>query len=277
MVVPNHIIDLPTGAIDRTDEDDQLESAVVTALADPAQPRLVYQPIVDLRSGAVLGFETLSRFCSPLSATPDRWFAAARRLGIGARLEADVLAQGIARLPDLPDGTFLTVNLDPRLVTAPEIQELLTGSGRLDRLVIELSERTVASDLRRMIACLDHARDAGAIVAMDDTGAGYSSLERLLTIRPGIVKLDRALVTGLDRDVIRRSLVTMVVDFVDRIGASVLAQGLEAPEELLTCRELGVPLGQGWLLGRPTDHWVTGLPAAAHTIVHGPAEHAAAG
>jgi EAL domain-containing protein (putative c-di-GMP-specific phosphodiesterase class I) len=269
MVVPSYTTDLPLGAIDRADSEEQLESAVVTALADPAQPRLVFQPIVDLQRGTVVGFETLSRFTSPLSATPDRWFAAADRLGVGARLQADVVRRAIALLPTLPKDTFLTVNLDPRLVVAPEIVDLLTGSGRLDRLIIELTEQTVTSDLRAMLARLEQAREAGVIVAMDDTGSGYASLQNLLTIRPELVKLDRSLITGLDHDIVRRSLVAMLGEFVGRLDAWVLAEGLETMDELQACVDLGVPLGQGWLLGRPADDWVVNVPATVTDAIRG--------
>jgi EAL domain-containing protein (putative c-di-GMP-specific phosphodiesterase class I) len=243
----------------RTAPDEQLEAAIFTALADPAQPRLVFQPIVDLHGGDIVGYETLSRFVSPLSAAPDRWFAAANRLGVGAQLQVDVMRRGIDLLPTLPDGTFLTVNLDPRLVTAPEIAELLTGE-RLDRLVIELTGQAVARDVRRMLTLLDHARERGAVVAMDEAGAGYTSLENLTTIRPELVKLDRSLVIELDRDVVRRSLVGMLCAFVARMGGRVLAEGLEDASELDACIDLGVTLGQGWLLGRPTDEWRLTVP-----------------
>lgn len=238
----------------RAAPDEQLEAAIFTALADPAQPRLVFQPIVDLHRGDVVGYETLSRFISPLSASPDRWFAAANRLGVGAQLQADVLRRGIDLLPTLPDTTFLAVNLDPRLVAAPEIAELLTG-GRLDRLAIELAEQTVARDVRGMLAVLDRARECGAVVAMDEAGTGYSSLQNLTTIRPELVKLDRSLIAELDRDAIRRSLVGMLCAFVARTGGRVIAEGLEDVTEMDACIDLGVALGQGWLLGRPTDDW----------------------
>ncbi|HSK97137.1 MAG TPA: EAL domain-containing protein [Euzebyales bacterium] len=252
----------------RAAPDDQLEAAIFTALADPAQPRLVFQPIVDLHSGDVVGYETLSRFVSPLSASPDRWFATANRLGVGAQLQADVLRRGIDLLPALPDGTFLALNLDPRLVTAPEIAELLTG-GRLDHLVIELTEQTVARDVRRMLALLDRAREGGAVVAMDEAGAGYTSLQNFTTIRPELVKLDRSLVIDLDRDVVRRSLVDMLGAFVARMGGRVIAEGLEDVSELDACIDLGVALGQGWLLGRPTDDWQLAVPAGVAEQIRG--------
>jgi EAL domain-containing protein (putative c-di-GMP-specific phosphodiesterase class I) len=245
-----------------TAPDEQLEAAIFTALADPAQPRLVFQPIVDLQGGEIVGYETLSRFVSPLSASPDRWFAAANRLGVGARLQADVVRRVIALLPTLPGDTFLGVNLDPKLVTAPEIADLLTNSGRLDRLVIELTEQTVARDVRRMLTLLDQAREFGAIVAIDESGAGYGSLQNLVTIRPELVKLDRSLVTWLDRDEVRRSMVGMLGQFVGRMGARLVGEGLETPSELHACVDLRVSLGQGWLLGRPSDDWQLSSPAS---------------
>src|SRR5919106_2041270 len=242
--------------------DEHLEAAIFPALADPTQPRLVFQPIVDLRTGDVVGYETLSRFVSPLSASPDRWFAAAGRLGVGVRLQADVIQRGIDRLPTLPDDTFLTVNLDPRLLTAPEIAELLTTSGSLDRLVIEFTEQTVARDVRRMLALLDRARELGAMVAMGEAGAGYTSLQNLRTVRPELVKLGRSLVTDLDSDAVRRTLVSMLCELVGRLDARMIAEGLEGFGELRACIDLGVPMGQGWLLGRPTDEWRLTAPTA---------------
>jgi EAL domain-containing protein (putative c-di-GMP-specific phosphodiesterase class I)/CBS domain-containing protein len=245
-----------------TAPDEQLEAAIFTASADPAQPRLVFQPIIDLRTGDVAGYETLSRFVSPLSASPDRWFAAANRLGVGAHLQAKVIQRGIERLPTLPDDTFLTVNLDPRLVTSPEIADLLTTSGHLERLVIEFTKQTVARDVRRMLALLELARELGAVVAMSEAGAGYTSLQNLRTVRPELVKLDRSLVTDIDRDVVRRTMVSMLCEFVGRMDGRMIAEGLEAPGELRACIDLGVPMGQGWLLGRPTDDWSLTVPAA---------------
>lgn len=248
---------------------EQLEAAIFTAMADPAQPRLVFQPIVDLRRGDVVGYEMLSRFVSPLSASPERWFAEAYRLGVGARLQADIIRRGIDRLSTLPDGTFLAVNLDPKMVTTPEIAELFTTSARLDRLVIELTRQAVASDVRTMLRLLDRVREAGAIVAMDDTGAGYGSLQILLTIRPELVKVDRSLVAGLDRDVVRRSLIVMLGEFVGRMGGRIVAEGLEEPAELEACVDLGVALGQGWLLGRPAEEWQLTPPVEGGETIRG--------
>jgi EAL domain-containing protein (putative c-di-GMP-specific phosphodiesterase class I) len=269
-VIPITRLDAPAGDdAPPAAPDEQLEAAIFTALADPTQPRLVFQPIVDLRTGDVVGHETLSRFVSPLSASPDRWFAAAGRLGVGVHLQADVIQRGIDRLPTLPDDTFLTVNLDPRLVTAPEIAELLTTSGSLDRLVIEFTEQTVARDVRRMLGLLDRARELGAVVAMGEAGAGYTSLQNLRTVRPELVKLGRSLVTDLDSDVVRRTLVSMLCDLVGRLGARMIAEGLEGFGELHACIDLGVPMGQGWLLGRPTDEWRLTAPTAVVDQIRG--------
>lgn len=117
------------------------EAAIHEVLADPALLRLVFQPIVDLQRGVVVGFETLSRFRGPPHAPPDEWFAAAARLGCHAEMEAHVLAAALELRDDLPPNTFLTVNLDPNLLRSPEVQELLDRP--LHRLVLEVTEHAL--------------------------------------------------------------------------------------------------------------------------------------
>src|SRR5690606_19524548 len=99
MVVSERAFTAVDEELDDATSAEQVEAAIFTAMADPAQPRLVFQPVVDLHSGAVVGHETLSRFVSPLSVPRRRWFAEASRLGVGARLQADIARRAIARLP----------------------------------------------------------------------------------------------------------------------------------------------------------------------------------
>jgi hypothetical protein len=95
---------------------------------------------------------------------------------------------------------------------------------------------------------------------MDDAGTGYAGLELLLELRPDMVKLDRALVSGIDSDPVRRTLVQVFGDLIGRMDGWVLAEGIETRAELDTLVGLGVPLGQGWALGRPQPQMVTALP-----------------
>lgn len=119
-----------------------------------------------------------------------------------------------------------------------------------------------------VISALAPLRAAGASVAIDDMGAGYSSLEHILRLRPGYVKLDRALVAGLDRDEAKVALVEMIGQFAGRIDASVLAEGVERIEELDALVGLGVPLGQGYLFAHPGEPWASVPPDVSGRIVH---------
>jgi EAL domain-containing protein (putative c-di-GMP-specific phosphodiesterase class I) len=239
---------LPTG----TDVD--WAAALARALADN-QPALVAQPIVSLASGEPAGFELLARFTGPPSAAPDLWFAAADRYGFAPELTARVLTAALALRETLPPNTFLTVNVEPHLVTHPAVRDALYSCGRLDKVVLELTEHVIAPDARELTAELDRVRAAGGLIAVDDAGTGYAGLGQLLAIRPDIVKLDRELVTGVDTDPIMRALVGMLGDLAGRMDAWLLAEGVETTAELQTLAALGVPLAQGWLLARPGDPW----------------------
>lgn len=246
--------------------DDGFVTAVRAVLEEPALQRFVYQPIVDLTRGVVAGYEMLSRF-EGHNAAPDQWFAVADELGLGARLQVRVFRHGVSQLPELPADTFLTINLDPRLIARDEVVACIGSIASLHRLVIELTERTVAEDPRAMLALLDRARSAGAIVALDDVGAGWSGLQALLAVRPQVVKLDRSLISGIDRDPARRALVEMLGEFVGRLDGWVLAEGIETLNELRTAIDLGVPLGQGFALARPAPGFATVVADAPRRVI----------
>jgi len=236
------------------------DARLAAVFADPSLLRLVYQPIVDLQRGTVAGYETLARFGTPdgrpSEATPDRWFAAADAVGRGAELESMVVRQALAVLPTLPADCFLTVNVSPHLLTQPELAEPLLAVDDLAPLVLELTEHHAVGDLRPLIDLRDRLRAKGALLALDDAGSGYSGLQQITQFRPQLIKLDRALVTGADGDEVKLALVEMLGEFGGRIDAWLLAEGIETWGELQAFLRLRVPLGQGWLLGRPGPPWV---------------------
>lgn len=247
-------------------DDPSWRDALRLVLAEPAAHALHAQPIVDLATGSVAGYELLSRFDGPWHATPDVWFAAAQRWGANPALQARVLERAVAARADLPPQTFLTVNVDPHLLADDLVADALLRHGDLSRVVLELTEHTRVDEAGRAMAALDRARSAGALVAMDDAGTGYAGLELLLDLRPDIVKLDRALVTGIDADPVKRALAEVFGDLVGRMDGWILAEGVETRAELEALIGLGVPLGQGWALGRPQPQMLAALPDedAAH-------------
>jgi EAL domain-containing protein (putative c-di-GMP-specific phosphodiesterase class I)/antitoxin (DNA-binding transcriptional repressor) of toxin-antitoxin stability system len=235
--------------------------------ADPTVLQLVFQPIVDVARGVVAGYETLARFRAadggPSPATPDRWFAAADAAGAGARVEALVVERCLALRGDLPPNCFLTVNVSPHLLTEPELADLLLSAGDLTPLVLELTEHQDVADLRPLLDVQDKLRDRGALMALDDAGSGYSGLQQLTAVRPQLIKLDRALVDGADRDPVKLALAQLLGEFGDRMDAWLLAEGVETWGEMEAFSRLGVPLAQGYLLGRPAPPWSTLDPAVA--------------
>jgi EAL domain-containing protein (putative c-di-GMP-specific phosphodiesterase class I) len=207
---------------------------VESVLAEPSLLRLLFQPIVDLQRGVVAGYETLARFSEPdgrpSRVPPDRWFAAAGAQGFGARLEAIVVRRCLDLLRTVPPNCFLTVNVSPHLHT-------------------DVTELNPLIDLRARL------RSRGALLAVDDAGSGYSGLQQIASIKPQLVKLDRAIVAGVDGDEVKLALTELLGEFAGRIDAWLLAEGIEAWSEVEALLRLGVPLGQGWLFGRPGPAW----------------------
>lgn len=242
-------------------------AALGRVLEDPDQPSLVFQPIVDLHSGAVTGYEALARFPGPAQATPDQWFAAAARLGLGVRLEARVLRAAVRRLADLPPGCFLSVNCSPGVLVEPEVERVLRDAGDLSALVLELTEQTEVADWDRLLSALAAHRAAGLIVAVDDVGGqGYSGLHRLLRVRPDLIKLDRTIVSGADRDPARLLLARLLREWGEGVGAAVVVEGIERRAELEAFAGVGVQLGQGWLLGAGAPGWTEPLAPVVRRI-----------
>jgi EAL domain-containing protein (putative c-di-GMP-specific phosphodiesterase class I) len=202
--------------------------ALQAVLRRPELLSLHAQPIAELTTGAVAGYEALSRFdASRIAATPDRWFAAAEHWGVNAELQSRVLGLGLRMRAVLPPDTFLTVNVDPHLLTDERVSGVLLDQADLSRLVVELTEHTLAQDPVQLTGVLDGLRSRGAMIAMDDAGTGYAGLSQLLALRPDIVKLDRELISGIDVDPVRRALAEVLGDLVGRMDGWVLAEGVE--------------------------------------------------
>jgi len=239
-------------------------AAIERALGDATPPVLAFQPIADLTRGVVVGYEALARFAGPPVAPPDQWFRAAVELGNGP-LEARVITDALASRDALPPGCFLSVNVSPDVLLSPAVSAAFATGGALDRLVVELTEHAATTDFAALVARLWRLRELGAYIAIDDAGSGYSGLTRLLEVRPSFVKLDRGLVVDIDRDPAKRALVETIGTLAGRIDAWIIAEGIERLGELEELVRLGVPLGQGYLLGRPTAAGLRDCPPRCST------------
>ena len=228
---------------------------VRAVLAEAGSPRMVFQPIVDLRSRSVWALEALSRFDVEPDRPPEEWFAEAHRVGLGVALELKALTAALAHLPRLGAAT-LTVNLGPDSLCSPELDAVLDGVAP-ERLVLEVTEHELMGDVGRTRAAVERLRETGFRLAVDDIGAGYAGLAKIVNLAPEIIKLDRALVARIDKDLTRQALVRAGVGFAAALGAALVAEGIETEEELRTLLALGITLGQGFHLGRPqpAEHW----------------------
>jgi EAL domain-containing protein (putative c-di-GMP-specific phosphodiesterase class I) len=211
---------------------------------------MVFQPIVDLRGGRISGLEALSRFAVEPMRGPDVWFAEAAEVGLQAELEMTAARAALAELDRLPGGAYLSVNLSPETVLSSNFKEMLREV-HPERIVVEVTEHAPVEDYEALADALGGLRSGGGRLAVDDAGAGFASLRHILRLAPDIIKLDVSLTRGIDGDEASQALADALVAFASRIGATIVAEGIETPEELAALRELGVSHGQGYHLARP--------------------------
>jgi len=208
------------------------------------------QPIVDLRSGSLAGMEALARFGAPPPRSPDQWFAEAAAVGLGLELELVAVRQAFEKLPALPAGAFLTVNVSPQTLCSSALQRALDDVAA-ERVVLELTEHVSVEDYAELEQVRGTLRSRGVRIAIDDTGAGISSLQHVIRLHPDVIKLDRSMIANLDSDPVRRALARALVELSAELGAEIVAEGIETTAELAALSRLNVPYGQGYLLGRP--------------------------
>jgi len=214
-------------------------------------PRIVFQPVFELPSLQLHGFECLSRFEVEPRRSPDKWFDQAAQAGIGIRLEERVLRKSLAYQQDFAAPYVLNINASPELVTSAHLEPLLHSAQDLSRITLEITEHAIIQDYAALTKALAPLRQRGMRLAVDDAGAGYSSMKHILQLQPDLIKLDMSLTRGIHEDRSRRALAKGLVGFAHEIDSQVVAEGVETAEELATLRDLQVDYAQGYLLGKP--------------------------
>ena len=243
---------------------------VEAVLADPTLIRPVFQPIVDLRRSAVQGYEMLARLANDPSGTPPRWLAAAERLGMSNALEASLVAAGITAREHLPRGTYLSINVSPGALVSSEVRAVLDAApGGLEQLPRHVVGNHGHWPYDGLSTALDRVRAAGGHVAVEDAGGGYDSLQHVMRLRPEYVKLDRGLISDAHADPAKLAIIEAVGLFSERLGAALVAPGIERRAEQEMLAGLAVPLGQGYLFGRPGPSLVRDVPIAGLRPVSG--------
>ena len=233
----------------RAEAQDRIESTIEARAFGP-----VYQPIVDLSTGATVGFEALTRFTD--GCRPDEMFATALECGLGIKLETVTLAAALDAARGLPPRTWLSLNVSPPLLA--DVATLGATLGlRARPLVLEITEHErieAYQPLREAVLRLG----PDVRLAVDDAGAGVANFHHLVELRPEFVKIDIGLVRGVDTDMSRQAVVAGILHFAAATHCEVIAEGIETEAELAMVTKLGVTLGQGYLLGRPApaDTWL---------------------
>ncbi len=217
-----------------------------------------YQPILDFKSGSILGWEALSRGPEGTSfRSPVILFETAEQFGRLFALERVCRESAIANVGPLRDGQKLFINIHPKTMADPEFTpgktlELLTSAGLTpDDIVFEITERHSVQEFALFYRTLDHYRSQGFRVAVDDAGAGYAGLTLIAQLQPEFIKLDKSLIDGIHKDPVKRALVETTVNFADKIGSRIIAEGIETKAQTLCLKDIGVHCGQGYFLARP--------------------------
>ncbi|MBK5550846.1 MULTISPECIES: bifunctional diguanylate cyclase/phosphodiesterase [unclassified Pseudomonas] len=235
-------------------------SALSSILAQSGLHSL-FQPIISLSERRIVGYEALSRgpSNSPLH-SPIALFAVARQAGRLNELEIACRESACRRFNEqqLPGKLFLNVSPESLLEAAHQpgrTLQLLQDFGiPPSQVVIELTEQTPTDDFQLLQNALHHYRAMGFSIALDDLGAGYSSLRLWSELRPDYVKIDRHFIDGIHQDALKREFVGSILQIAKASRAQVIAEGIELPEELAVLTEMGVDLVQGYLLCRPQEH-----------------------
>jgi PAS domain S-box-containing protein len=238
--------------------------SAIRAILDAKAFTPFFQPIVEIRSGAVVGYEALSRFAN--GSPPDVTFARAARSGLGLALETATMRAAFEAATVLPAGAYLSVNASPELIRSGEMAAILRGSDR--PIALEITEHVAIDDYDAVRADLA-ALGPGVRVAVDDAGAGYASLRHILELAPDIVKLDIGLIRHINADPARQALVAGMSYFAVKRKIRLVAEGVETTAELDALRSLGISYGQGYLFGRPEDARGPGPWPSNVAIPHG--------
>lgn len=225
------------------------------------QPLAVFQPFIDTATGRIAGVEALARLrtdygqlhsAGPLFSDPKTPLAALRRL------DREVRQQALTRFHEAPQDWFLSLNISPRWISRLRPEQALPSLKQLERsgidparIVFEITELGGAS--ARLPGVVERYRQAGARIAIDDFGAGYSQLDRVLALQPDILKLDMRLFQQAARGGPSSEVVKALAQMAEKTGCWIIAEGVETKAELDFALECGARYVQGYLFAKPEE------------------------
>jgi len=241
----------------------EIDESLIPLIEDVLRTRQfhpVYQPVYSLADGDLLGVEALTRFDVEPYRTPDRWFAAAALSGHGTDLEIAAIEEAVKGTADLPRDVPLSVNASPATLGDPRLLDLIRATDR--QFVVEITEHAVVEDYHLLQDTVHDLRALGVRIAVDDAGAGISSLRHIVQLAPETIKVDISLAQGVSTSPLRRALAGALIEFARRTGAQLIVEGIEEVSDLTTWTTLGADAVQGFLVGRPGA-----LPVAANSAL----------
>ena len=223
----------------------------------------VYQPIVDLKTLKVVGYEALTRGVpeSPFQ-DPTLMFHMARESGMVRQLDRLCLDMALKNGQGLPADKKLNLNLNHEtLIDQKSIKHLFSEKGAIGfkSIVIEITEESILGSFQKMRETLSELKDQGASVAIDDIGGGAVSLRDVAILKPDYLKFDRSLIRQIDKNTTKQRIVLSMLLFASGIGATTTAEGIETKEEYEAVLACGVHLGQGYYFARPAKQFITAI------------------
>ena len=231
-----------------------------------------YQPQIDLRTGAVRGFEALARWRHPIGGIvgPDIFIPVAEETGLIADLFESLCGQAVADAKHWRDDVTLSVNISPSQLKDPwlaqKILKILGESGLPpERLEIEITESSLFENLPLAQAIVASLKNHGVKLALDDFGTGYSSLANLRALPFDRIKIDRSFVQAMQKDRESLAIVTAIAKMGESLGVPVTAEGVTSAEVRDQLLHIGCDMGQGWLFGKP-------VPADETLLLLGPVD-----
>ena len=219
---------------------------------------IAFQPIVRWHDQSVVGYEALVRSDEETMRDPGSLIAAAERLGKTTLLGRTIRSRIAESIPNAPGDAMIFVNLHPEDLRD---ELLLSDADPLrpfaERIVLEITEREALDRIDDLSRRIDRLRFMGYRIAVDDLGAGYAGLNSFAQLKPWVVKIDMALVRGIDTDPVRYNIVRAVLSLCQEIGVQVIGEGVETEAERQTLGSLGCELQQGYMYARPARGFAT--------------------
>ncbi len=241
----------------RTEAGESLK-AMLQEIINNSDIRSVFQPIVSLRDGSVLGYEALSR--GPRGSeleNPERLFEVAEKHKALWDLEWLCRSKALAAMRDSRTGATLFLNVNPSVIEDEKFQQGVTREYlnkfeiNPENIIFEITEKSAISNMTEFKQIISNYKGQDYKIAIDDAGAGYSGLNLISDVRPHYLKLDMNLIRDIDKDTVKQALVRSMQEFARITGTYLIAEGIETLTELQTLIHIGVHYGQGYFIQRP--------------------------